>query len=312
MINQDYLYCEDWSDVKACKLPIHSLYLYEKDAEDRSVYCFSQLQSCNSESVFVGVSELPDDVIEIGNDELGKQTVSLHSPVNILSYIKKLAPAVVYLDVTGMSCRVVAPVLKTLLENKVELRVVYVEPKDYIVEKFQQEGVNKDLSETIDGVDPLPGFARLMPQGDDTMFVALLGFEGGRFSYLLNVQQPTDDRIRPVVGVPGYKMNYPYEALWGNRSVIESTHCWNYLCYAEANSIVDVYFKLEKLYMNNHKPSMVIAPIGTKPHVIGAMLYAIKNPRRVELLYDNPKRTLHRTKGVGRVMCCDVTKLFNV
>mgnify|MGYP007065263690 FL=1 len=56
---------------------------------------------------------------------------------------------------------------------------------------------------------------------------------------------------------------------------------------------------------------MIIAPIGTKPHVIGAILYAIKNPDRVELLYDNPKRTLHRTNGIGRVICCDVTRLYN-
>ena len=56
---------------------------------------------------------------------------------------------------------------------------------------------------------------------------------------------------------------------------------------------------------------MYIAPIGTKPHAIGAIVYAIKHPDKVEILYDNPKRTLHRTEGVGRVSICDVTKLFN-
>lgn len=313
MINQDYLFCEDWSNVEAQQLPEKAIYLYEQGAEDRSVYCISHLQASNTGCVFASVKELPGDEIEIEieNSATGKSIISLYSPASILAFIQKFAPRVVFLDVTGMCCRVVAPMMKVLLDNNVDLRVVYVEPRDYIVEKFQQEGMNKDLSESIDGVDPLPGFTSFMPMGDDALFVALLGFEGGRFSYLLSEQQPTDDRIRPVLGVPGYKMNYPYEALWGNRNAIESTHCWNYLCYAEANSIVDVYFKLEALYKLNHRPQMIIAPIGTKPHVIGAILYAIKNPDRVELLYDNPKRTLHRTNGIGRVICCDVTRLYN-
>ena len=55
----------------------------------------------------------------------------------------------------------------------------------------------------------------------------------------------------------------------------------------------------------------MVAPIGTKPHAIGAIIYAVKHPNEVEILYDNPKRTLHRTIGVGRVSICDVTKLFN-
>lgn len=311
MINQDYLFCEDWSQVETQHLPSNAIYIYEQDTEDRSIYCVSKLKASNPDCMFVCVKELPNDEIEIGNNILGDTVISLYSPVSILSFINKFTPCEVFIDVTGMSCRVVAPILKALLENSVELRVVYVEPRDYIVEKFQQEGMNKDLSESIDGVDPLPGFTRFMPMGDEALFVALLGFEGGRFSYLLSEQQPIDDRIRPVIGVPGYKMGYPYEALWGNRNAFESTHCWNYLCYAEANSIVNMYFKLEELYKGNHKPPMVIAPIGTKPHVIGAVLYAIKNSDRVELLYDNPKRTLHRTTGIGRVICCNISKLFN-
>ena len=38
MINQDYLFCEDWSNVEAQQLPEKAIYLYEQDAEDRSVY----------------------------------------------------------------------------------------------------------------------------------------------------------------------------------------------------------------------------------------------------------------------------------
>ena len=56
---------------------------------------------------------------------------------------------------------------------------------------------------------------------------------------------------------------------------------------------------------------MVIAPIGTKPHAIGAILYAIKHMAKVELLYDNPIRSVHRTEGIGRVIVCNVSKLID-
>lgn len=310
-MNQDYLFYERWQKVKDIVLPQRSLYIYERDMEDRSVYCPDNLKDNNASSIFASVKEKPGDIIEIGVDGGNYSSVSLHSQESILGYVRSVIPSIVYLDVTGMSSRVAAPIMKTLIESRVETRVVYVEPREYIVEEFQREGIYKDLSEEIDGINPLPGFARIVPLHEDSLFVALLGFEGWRFSYLLSIQQPADDKIRPLLGVPGYKMGYPYDSLWGNRNAISKTECWRYLDFADANSIVDAFFKLEALYVENRKQGMVVAPIGTKPHVIGAIMYAIKYPDRIELLYDNPKRTLHRTKGVGRVMVCNVTSLFN-
>ena len=68
---------------------------------------------------------------------------------------------------------------------------------------------------------------------------------------------------------------------------------------------------LDKIWKENHKPYMIVAPLGTKPHAIGAILYAIKNDDRVELIYDNPIRNVERTSGIGRILICNVTKLYN-
>ncbi len=218
---------------------------------------------------------------------------------------------VLYLEVTGMCCRLVAPLMKYAIENSIEIRVVYSEPKEYLLREFQKEGLNKDLSESVAGVNPLPGFIRLVPFKEEPLFVTLLGFEGGRFSYLVTNKQPSYDKILPIVGVPGYRMYYPFfETFWGNRNALKTTKAYERVVYAEANSIVDSYLTLGKISYDKREPNMIVAPIGTKPHAIGAILYAIKNPNRVELLYDNPKRSLHRTKGVGRILVCDVTKLF--
>ena len=73
----------------------------------------------------------------------------------------------------------------------------------------------------------------------------------------------------------------------------------------------DSYLALGRISFRNRNPNMIVAPIGTKPHAIGAILYAIKNPTKVELLYDNPKRSVHRTDGIGKILVCDISKLYS-
>lgn len=312
MINNDYLYTE-FCDVNSHCLEAGALFIYEQDAEDRSVYCKSALKANNPSVEFIGVEEREDDMVDIIKDGVQVDSLNMHSALTILTFLRMKNPSCVYLDVTGMSCRVVAPILKVMLEENIEARVVYAEPSEYIIDAFKKEGLFNEYSETVDGIKPLPQFIKVVPfdEESDSVLVSLLGFEGWRFAYVVSDQNLSDDQIRPIVGVPGYKMNYPQISLVGNRNVLIQHNCWNQLDYAEANSIVDIYFKLDDIFNDNHQSNMYIAPIGTKPHAIGAIIYAIKHPNEVEILYDNPKRTLHRTEGVGRVSICNVTKLFN-
>lgn len=307
MINKDYLYTKIWNDLSDVVLEPDSLYLYAQDPEDRSRYCSSKLSLKNVNTVFEEISINDDDQMMISSNH---NVVPLTSTDAIKRFFSSYKFRVLYLEVTGMCCRLVAPLMKYAIENGIEIRVVYSEPKEYLLCEFQKEGLNKDLSESIAGVNPLPGFIRLVPFKEEPLFVTLLGFEGGRFSYLVTNKQPSYDKILPVVGVPGYRMHYPFESFWGNRNALKTTKAYERIIYAEANSIVDSYLILGKISYDKRKPNMIVAPIGTKPHAIGAILYAIKNPDKVELLYDNPKRSLHRTEGVGRILVCDVTKLY--
>jgi hypothetical protein len=67
---------------------------------------------------------------------------------------------------------------------------------------------------------------------------------------------------------------------------------------------------LNKIVKNSPSGRIKIAPIGTKPHAIGAILFAIKYPLKVELIYDNPIRKKTRTDGVGKIIDCSVYKLL--
>lgn len=308
MINKDYLYTKIWEDLSTVVLDSGSLYLYAQDPEDRSSYCISKLSSNNSNTIFEEITINDNDQMVLSSND---KIIPLNSEESIVEFFSSYNFKVLYLEVTGMSCRVLAPLMKYAISKGIKTKIVYSEPKEYLLEEFQKEGLNKDLSESVRGVNPLPGFIRLVPFKEEPFFVIFLGFEGGRFSYLITNKQPSFDKILPIVGVPGYRMHYPYETFWGNRNALQTTKAYERVVYAEANSIVDSYMILKRISYDKREPNMIVAPIGTKPHVIGAILYAIKNPKRVELLYDNPKRNLHRTKGIGRILVCDITKLYN-
>lgn len=307
MISKDYLYTKFWNDLSQVTLELGSLYLYAHDPESRSTHCSSLLKEINTNAMFVEISVDEEDCMHVVDLP---QTVPLNSSASVFSFINKFNPSKIYLDVTGMSCRLVAPLLKCALSTNLDVFVVYCEPQEYLLDEFKKEGLYQDLSEKIDGVNPLPGFVKVLPYRTEPLFVTMIGFEGGRFKYLITTQQPSFDKIIPVVGIPGYKIHYPIESICGNRDSLLNTGAWEHIEYAEANSIVDSYLILNKIAYDNRNQDMVVAPIGTKPHSIGAILYAIKNPSKVELLYDNPKRKRHRTNGVGRVIICNVSKLL--
>lgn len=309
MINKDYLYTDQWDEIGEVILATDALYLYAEDTESRSVYCAPKLQATNKQTEFVKVDLQNEDMLLIVGEG---RTISLNNMKSVKEFLASHGKSNVYIEVTGMSCRVVAPLLLVGFDLGLTMFVVYTEPSSYKIDQFKKVGINKDLSEDVEGVNPLPGLAKVIPHKTEPLFVTLLGFEGGRLTFLLSDQNPSSNKIRPIFGVPGYRVNYPYVSYLGNRRSILKTRCWQYAEYAEANSIVDAYLTLVKILEENktRSPEMVVAPIGTKPHAIGAILFAIKYRDKVELLYDNPRRSVHRTNGTGKVLSCNVSKLI--
>lgn len=306
-INRDYLYTEEWSDVKSVRLATNSLYIHAHDPEDRSLYCASMLSADNTDTEFVEVSRTNDDIMNVAGTE---ESYPLNSVKSIAAFYEHYNRDIIYIEVTGMSCRIATPLMNHAIKSGKTVYVVYTEPAKYDVNQFKNIGLNKDLSETVEGISPLPGLISLIPDDTPKLFVALLGFEGGRFSSIVQDYSPVKEKITPIIGVPGYLMHYPYVSFWGNQITISKTKCWQNVKYAEANSIVDAYMLLKQISYDNRGQEMVVAPIGTKPHAIGAILYALKNPKTVELIYDNPKRSIHRTHGIGKIHVCNVSKLF--
>ena len=218
----------------------------------------------------------------------------------------------IYLDITGLEHHVWAPLLRGMYVGTTRSYCVYAEPGDYRFSNEPTEVRIFDLSEEIGGIGPLPGFVSLADDGGDFLFVPLLGFEGARLTYMIEQTQPEQRGICPVVGVPGFRPEYPFYSYIGNGLPLRETRAWQNVRFAPANCPFSLYLLLERVSQENSGKFLKVAPIGTKPHAIGAVLYYLKNPSATEILYDHPVRREHRTVGTSRICLYDVSSFLGV
>lgn len=274
-----------------------SVYLFGTSAEDRSAHS-AAWETRTTDVTFVRwVEDRPTEVRLETNTQVD---LALRNGEALESFWRSFNRRVIYVDITGLAHHVWAPLLRAALLAQLDVRAVYVEPSDYKRSKSPMEGEIFDLSERIRGISPLPGFASLAVGSDDFLFVALLGFEGTRFSYVLeNIQPSGDDHVIPVVGVPGFRPEYPFYTFHGNQAPLRETRGWARPIFVTANCPFRLYYALASL-AKEADGVLKVAPIGTKPHALGAVLFAIHNQDRVELVYDHPVRNAKRTYGSSR------------
>ena len=249
MIKENYLYSNIYQHIDEFALVEDSVYIYGHSTEGRSYLDNDLILKFGKNVKFIELKDIGNDIIY---DNSSDSEFYLRSTESMLSFLEQFKGALIYIDSSGLSNRICASLLNNsfnLFEslNLKDIKVIYAEPETYKVIQFSTEGIYNDLSESIKGIDPLPGFANIIPyENEETNFVALLGFEGGRFKYILEAIEPTIETIYPVIGVPGFRAEYPFVAYWGNRRPLDNTDVWSNVKYATANSISDVYLLLHK------------------------------------------------------------------
>jgi hypothetical protein len=217
----------------------------------------------------------------------------------------------VYLDITGLAHHIWAPFLRSLLRSDKRVFGIYVEPGEYTRTPTPTEGTIYDLSERIAGIAPLPGFASLRESRDDEYtFVPLLGFEGTRLIHVVEDVQPSAEATVPIIGVPGFRLEYPLVSYKGNRKPLVDGGSWTNARYATANCPFDLFFVLEQIVVEFGRPNLRVAPIGTKPHGLGAVLFTLAAEDRVEIVYDHPIRKPGRTTGSARLCIYDISTFW--
>ncbi|MBL8802964.1 MAG: hypothetical protein JNN27_13255 [Planctomycetes bacterium] len=206
----------------------------------------------------------------------------------------------VYLDISGLPHHVWGPILRATFAKLETVRAVYVEPEVYRKHPSPTSRTEFDLSDGLRGVAPLPGFARLIgpEDGGQAVLVALLGFEGRRASLIAASLDPLPP-VYALIGVPGFQVDYAQIAHASNEDFLLEARAHENIRYAAASCPFELFDALDAIWRDARRPYMFVAPIGTKPHSLGAICYALKNPEHTELLYDHPRRKPGRTHGIG-------------
>ena len=239
----------------------------------------------------------PDTVRVIS--AMRSETVLLTDSARLVSLIKSER---VLIDITVLPYHVWAPIFQAIINAGKQVRALYVEPDDYKTHPSPASANLFDLTISFGGLSPLPGYAKLAGPADDepTLFIAFLGFEGNRAERIINQLEPAP-RVIPIIGAPGFQINYPAITVACNRSFLSEFNCNSDIRLAKASCPFEAYKTLESIRRDFPNHYLYIAPVGTRPHALGALKYAIENSSQCEILFDHPVRQSSRTSGRGMI-----------
>lgn len=295
------LFTTEYDRATDFELPEGASYIFAVSSEPRSEFA-SQLQAKTPSARFVRITQ--EGSAELFETDLaGHEKLPVRRRSAIQRFLADLGTGPIFLDITGLGHQVWAPLVRVCLEADIWLNVVYLEPETYSSTAHAELGTIFDLSERTDGIRPLPLFATLADQRPETScFIPLLGFEGARFLQMLNEVEPAKGNVFPIIGVPGFRPHYPLDALIGNAVGLEQDKAVRNLRFARSNCPFSLFYEVQDIADRVPANQIRLGLIGTKPHALGAILYAIANDDRTEIIYDNARRKVGRTSGMAKCL----------
>jgi hypothetical protein len=170
---------------------------------------------------------------------------------------------------------------------------IYVEP----------EGYKSKLSASFSPFHPIPGFTPELSSTRVGRLLAFLGFEPTRLHRVLSAEEGSNIKAFSVAfGVPPYRASWEMRAMMPNADVLNEQNAAEDVHYVGANNPLAAYHLIEQTSktVSDKSERLILAPLGTKPASIGAVLFAALHPN-VRIMFDFPLRAADRTFGVGRI-----------
>lgn len=278
-----------------------STYICGNGSENRVSTLATHMAGVGIATAFLSDFTSNNFALSFGGDEY---TIGLTHGRNQDAIWTLLSSRIIYLDITSLPHQIWAILLKSAQRTGQSIQVLYIEPADYSRSRDVENFYEYDLSDAYSDFRGLPGFAMLAATGDDVSYIPILGFEGVRFKLATTEVDPPFNKTFPVIGLPGFRPEYPFEAYIANRASldVEGELTLHNVHFVDASCPFCLYYTLEDIASSYQNDILKIALLGTKPHALGAVLYAMrKDTNKVQLLYDYPKVRTGRTSGIGRI-----------
>ena len=188
------------------------------------------------------------------------------------------------------------------------ISLLYTEPQRY--NRFRQSEVlhrrEFDLSTEYEPFAGIPGTRLMLNIAFRTKAVFLVGYEGQRLRKVLDQTDIRPENSYVVFGVPAFQPGWEMDAFANNLRVIKEKEIARNVLFSGAQNPASVIDALETVYRaRGPNEQLVVVPIGTKPHGIGAVLFACEHDD-VGVIYDHPNRKYGRSSQVGTWHLFDV------
>ncbi|MNM68686.1 hypothetical protein D3C81_802500 [compost metagenome] len=208
----------------------------------------------------------------------------------------------IIIDMTSMSTEVLFILIKAFHHHNFDdIIIIYVQPQEY-KKNNQSNGIMPDflLSEDYAPVSAIPGFLRLPDEEKEPRLIVFMGFEGGRFKELCeHLLTEGTIEIVPILPMPSFKAGWHMLGIYLNLDTLKSNDIIRHLKRVTAWDPFFALAVLEEQYKNNSDSNqLIVAPIGTKPHTLASVLFAVRH-ESVRIMYDHPIVHGTRTEGIG-------------
>lgn len=214
------------------------------------------------------------------------------------------------IEATSLNCPEILYLLRAVrAEGIKKVSFLYLEPKEYrrTLKGRLTDHRDYDLSHNrrFQSVHGFMANLTEIPKGQAVFF---LGYEKSRLGQVLEQEETLQDWPKSAVfGVPAFESSWEIDSITNNvQHLCNSSYD---VKYAAAASVEAAYRLLNGLLHDDKTESpVVVAPLGTKPHMIGASLFLIEHNEydRAVLLYDHPIRVAGRSMDVKRWHLYDV------
>ncbi|EGG34824.1 hypothetical protein [Paenibacillus sp. HGF5] len=210
----------------------------------------------------------------------------------------------IVLDMTSIPTEVLFLLMKSFHdENFDDFSIVYVQPDEYLKQE-QDIGLMSEfqLSEEHSPISAIPGFLRLPEEEKEPLLVVFIGFEGGRFQELFEhivTDGPVD--IIPILPMPSFTAGWHMVGIYQNLQTLKTADILTEIRRVTAWDPFHALSLLDKHYeLRQESNQIIVAPLGTKPHTLATVLFAIKHSN-VRIMYDHPRVSGNRSKGIGKI-----------
>jgi hypothetical protein len=189
-----------------------------------------------------------------------------------------------------------------------KLLAAYTEPAEYLKRKKTVIGETEEyeLYDKIMGSSKgVPGFVKHQ-SNRDILLIAPMGFESQRLQTIYENLNPK--KLIPIVGFPSFVPGWNLTAIKMNYLVLKGADCCDWVKPCEASSPFEMRNLLnDEFHRYSHQYDIYISPLGTRPHCLGAAIFASQNPS-VYLIYDFPVEKKYRSYSVLKANVYDLTK----